>query len=87
MIQSLTKDGYSFVSLVLGRLRMNVDDAVDALLNVAAAIFPEGSQEVANPEANSEALKETIEDMLQTRGLAVNTKMYERNNPRTGCKV
>jgi hypothetical protein len=52
---------------------MNVDDAVDALINVATAIFPKGPQEVANPEVNSEKLKEAIEDVLQTRGLAVNT--------------
>jgi hypothetical protein len=72
---------------MLGRLRMNVDDAVDALVNVATAIFPEGSQEVASPEINSKILKEAIGDMLQTRGLALNTRMYERNNPQTACKV
>jgi hypothetical protein len=72
---------------MLGRLRMNVDDAIDALINVATAIFPEGSQEVIDPETNSTKLKEAIENMLQTRGLAVNIKMYERNSPLTGCKV
>jgi hypothetical protein len=38
---------------MLGHLRMNVDDAIDALINVATAIFPEGSQDVTDPEANS----------------------------------
>ena len=72
---------------MLGCLRMNVDDAIDALINAAAAIFPEGSQEVIDPETNSRKLKEAIEDILQTRGVAVNTKMYERNSLQTGCKV
>jgi hypothetical protein len=72
---------------MLGRLRMTVDDAIDALINVATAIFTEGSQEVIDPETNSRKLKEAIEDMLQTKGLAVNTKMYDRSSPQTGCKV
>ena len=66
---------------------MNVDDAIDALITVTTAIFPEGSQDVPDPETNSKKLKEMIEDMVQTRGLLVNTKMYERGSPQTACKV
>jgi hypothetical protein len=72
---------------MLGRLRMNVDDAIDALTAVATAIFPEGSQEVTDPETNSRKLKKAIEDILQTRGLAVSATMYERGSPQAGCKV
>jgi len=72
---------------MLGRMRMNVNDAIDALIAVATAIFPEGSQEVPDPETNSKALKDAIEDMLQTRGLPINAKIYERNSPQTECKV
>jgi hypothetical protein len=87
MISGLTKSDDSLVALMLGRLRMNVDDAIDALIAVTTGIFPEGSQDVPDPGTNSRKLKEAIEDMLQTRGLAVNTKMYERNSPQTACKV
>ena len=73
--------------MLLGHLRMNVTDAIDALITVATAIFPEGSQEVPDPETNSKNLKEAIEDMLRTRGLPVNAKMYERSSPETRCKV
>ena len=66
---------------------MNVDDAIDALIAVTAAIFPEGSQDVPDLETNSGKLKEMIEDLLRTRGLAVNAKMYERSGPQTACKV
>jgi hypothetical protein len=86
-VSSSDKGDNSLVALMLGRLRMNVNDAIEVLINVAAAIFPEGSQEVVNPEANSRKLREAIEDMLQTRGLGVKTKMYERNSPQIGCKV
>jgi hypothetical protein len=72
---------------MLGRLRMNVDDAIDALITVTTALFPEGSQEVTNPETNLKKLREAIEDMLHTRGLPVDTKMYERNSQQTRCKV
>ena len=83
----LTKNGYILVALMLGRLKMNVDDAIDTLITVATAIFPEGSQGVSDPETNSRKLKEATEDMLQTRGYPVNTKMYERSSPATRCKV
>jgi hypothetical protein len=85
--QILTHGDCSLVAIILGRLRMNVNDAIDALIAVATAIFPEGSQEVPDPETNSRKLKDAIEDMLQTRGLPINAKMYERNGPQTGCKV
>jgi hypothetical protein len=85
--RNLTKGGYSLVALMLGRLRMNVTDAIDALITIATAIFPEGSQEVPDPEANSRKLKDAIEVMLQTRGVPINAKMYERSSPETRCKV
>jgi hypothetical protein len=87
IVSNLTKGDCSLVAIMLGRLRMNLNDAIDALIAVATAIFPEGSQEVPAPETNSKMLKDAIEDMLQTRGLPVNTKMYDRNSPQTGCKV
>jgi hypothetical protein len=83
----LTKCDGSLVAIMLGHLRMNVNEAIDALITVATAIFPEGSQEVPDPEPNSKKLKNAIEDMLETRGLPVNTKMYERDSPPTRCKV
>jgi hypothetical protein len=75
------------VAIMLGYLRMNVDEAIDALITVATAIFPEGSQGIGDPEANSRNLKDAIEDMLQARNIPVNTKMYERCQPQPRCKV
>jgi hypothetical protein len=87
IISNLTHGDCSLVAIILGHLRMNVTDAIDALIAVATAIFPEGSQEIPDPESNSKKLKDAIEDMLQTRGLPINAKMYYRNGPQTGCKV
>jgi len=75
------------VAIMLGHLRMNVDEAIDALITVATAVFPEGSQDATDPEANSRNLKDAIEDMLQARNIPVNTKMYERSWPQPRCKV
>jgi hypothetical protein len=66
---------------------MNVDEAIDALITVATAIFPEDSQDTTDPEANSRNLKEAIENMLQARNIQLNTKMYERSRPQPRCKV
>jgi hypothetical protein len=79
--------GDSMVAIMLGHLRMNVDKAIDALITVATAIFPEGSQGITDPGDNSRNLKDSIEDMLQARNIPVNTKMYERSRPQPRCKV
>ena len=86
--QKLTDVG-SLVSIMLGHLRMNVDEAIVALITVATAVFGEDSHNATSPEleANSEHLKEAIEEMLQTREIPVNCKMYERDRPQTRCKV
>jgi hypothetical protein len=72
---------------MLGCLRMSVDDAIDALVAVATAVFSQGSQEVADPEFNSRNLKDAIEGILRTREVPVTSKMYERDRPQTRCKV
>jgi hypothetical protein len=82
----LTNDA-SLVAILLGSLRMNVDEAIDALITVATTIFPESSPEVVDPEVNLKNLKDAIEYMLNTRDIPVNAKMYERGRPQTRCRV
>jgi hypothetical protein len=77
----------SLVAIMLGYLRMNVEEAINALLTVATAVFAEGSQATVDPDANSKNLKESIEGILQTRKIPIKTKMYERDRQQTGCKV
>jgi hypothetical protein len=72
---------------MLGHLRMNMDEAIDALITVATAVFGDESENAAPPETNSKHLKEAIEEMLQSRKIPVNSKMYERDGPQTRCKV
>lgn len=72
---------------MLGHFRMNISQAIDSLLDVAFAVFPEGSQQASSSETNSNKLKEAIEDILQTRQIPLDTKMNEPDRPRIGCKV
>jgi hypothetical protein len=72
---------------MLGHFRMNINQAIDSLLDVAFAVFPEGSQQASNPETNSNKLKAAIEDILQARQIPLDTKMNEPSRPQTGCKV
>jgi hypothetical protein len=72
---------------MLGHLRMNVNEAIDALLEVALSVFPEGSQQTSDPETNSRNLKMSIERLLQARGLPPDTKMVDRSRPSMRCNV
>jgi hypothetical protein len=75
------------VALMLGHFRMNVNEAIDSLLDVAFAVFPEESQQTSNLETNSEKLKVALEGMLQAREIPLDTKMNEPSRAQTGCKV
>jgi hypothetical protein len=66
---------------------MNVDEAIEALLTVATAVFAGDSQDVVDPETNSKILKNAIQKILQIREVPVNTKMYDRGRSQTRCKV
>jgi hypothetical protein len=66
---------------------MNVNEAIETLLDVASAIFPEDSQETPDLEVNTSNLKEAIEGVLQRRAVPLKTKMNDPNPPPTSCKV
>jgi hypothetical protein len=66
---------------------MKINEAIEALLDVALAVFPEGSQQTANSEANSNKLKVAIKDILQARQIPLDTKINEPSRPRIRCKV
>jgi hypothetical protein len=80
-------DDCRLVALMLGHFRMNINQAIDSLLDVAFAVFPEGSQQALTSETNSSKLKAAIEDILQARQIPLDTKMNEPSRQPTGCKV
>lgn len=78
---------HRLVALMLGHLRMNVNEAIDSLLDITSAIFLEGSQDHLDTEKNAKSLKNAVEDMLQTRNIIPATKMNEDTRPPNGCRV
>jgi len=77
----------SLVAIMLGRLRMSIEEAIDGLITVAITVFLGGSWDPNAAEGNSKRLKEAIEDLLRTRGIPTATKMHERDAPHPTCKV
>jgi hypothetical protein len=80
-------DFVRLAAIMLGHLRMNVEQAIDALLTIAYAVFPGDSEPVADLEVNSKNLREAVEGMLQTTGIPLDTKMNDQRHPSTKCKV
>jgi hypothetical protein len=80
-------DVLRLVSFVLGHFRMNVNEAIDTLLDVASSIFPEDLQQPPDLEINTRNLKEAIEGVLHRREIPIETKMNDPNHPPTRCKV
>jgi len=65
---------------------MNLNEAIDTLIEVASAVFPE-SQPTIDRDVNTKALKGAIEAILEARGIPVDVKMIDPRLPPTNCKV
>lgn len=72
---------------MLGFLRMNVNEAIDNLLEITSTVFLEGSQENLDVEVNAKNLKDAIENTLQARGIPFDTKLNDETRTAVGCKV
>ncbi|KIM24403.1 hypothetical protein M408DRAFT_27066 [Serendipita vermifera MAFF 305830] len=75
------------IAIMLGPLRMNVDEAIDGLLDVTSRIFPDASSEVIDREVNTKNLSGAVEDILQAKNISLDTKMKEDARKETRCKV
>jgi hypothetical protein len=75
------------VTILLGHLWMNVDEAIDALLNVALAVFPDSPHPELDQGMRTRRLSESVEAILQTRGIPFDRKMQDTDDESVGCKV
>jgi hypothetical protein len=66
---------------------MNLNEAVDMLLEVASAVFPEEPQQAIDHDTNTKELKKAVEGILDARNIPLNTKMNDPQHPPTKCKV
>ena len=72
---------------MLGHLRMNVEQAIDALLTIASSIFPEEENGEVDLVKNTQNLNGAIDNMLQTMKVPLDTKMNDQRGPAERCKV
>jgi hypothetical protein len=75
------------VVLLIGHLRMNLNEAVDTLLEVVSAVFSEVPQQTTDRDANTKELKEAVERILGARNIPLNTKMNDPHRTPIKCKV
>jgi hypothetical protein len=72
---------------MIGLLRMTMNQAIDAVVAITSAVFPDGSREAADRSENSQNFKAVLESILQARHISVDIKMFERSQPPSTCKV
>jgi hypothetical protein len=78
---------FRLVTICLGHLRMNVDEAIEALQYVALAVFPDNSMPEPDPETRTIRLGESVKGILQARGIPPDRKMQDTDEDFIGCKV
>jgi hypothetical protein len=77
----------SLVAVMLGLLRMSVNQAIEEAIVIAAAIFRSGSQGVVDQAENSHRLKQVIQGLILAEGPPLDVKMYEPSRPISNCRV
>ncbi|KIM28992.1 hypothetical protein M408DRAFT_329034 [Serendipita vermifera MAFF 305830] len=75
------------VAFMLGYLRMNVNQAIDEVLTLTDLLSFNKSNGDIDREINSNSLKESLENMLQARRIALETKMKDTDSLHQKPKV
>ena len=66
---------------------MNVDEAIENVINVATAVFPHKIIGEVDLEGNLVKLKEAVEQVLEKRKLPRDLRLDDDQFPFTRCKV
>jgi hypothetical protein len=73
---------------MLGLLRMNLDDAIDGLLAMADALFPQdASATLKSPELYLKSANDAVIAMLESHGMDPSIKMNDERLRSSGSKV
>jgi hypothetical protein len=86
-VETVSYSLFRLVAILLGHLRMNVNEAIEALLNVALATFPGKLDPNSELENRTKWFSESVKSILQARGMAPDRKMQETSAQFRGCKV
>ncbi|KIM20670.1 hypothetical protein M408DRAFT_47217, partial [Serendipita vermifera MAFF 305830] len=77
---------FRLAALLLGHLRMDVDQATDTLLSIATTIPSAVSDDQVALEANTNSLRNTVNEAIEECGIALDVKM-EDERLSSKCKV
>ncbi|KIM22810.1 hypothetical protein M408DRAFT_39440, partial [Serendipita vermifera MAFF 305830] len=74
------------VAFMLGLLRMNITEAIEAYLSITSRIFSEISLENIDRDTNTKRLRDAIEALIRSRNIPLDAKMNKGLGQRK-CKV
>jgi uncharacterized membrane protein len=86
-IETIAYHLFRLVAILLGHLRMNVEGAIDALQEVALALFSDRLHPSSDQDTRTKQLSASVKSILQTRGLPPDQKMQDTSEKSVGCKV
>jgi hypothetical protein len=66
---------------------MPVTQAIEELVTLGTALFPDGQKTSSSLEENSKRLKEAVEDMLRRHNYPINIKLKDSSLPASQCKT
>ncbi|KIM21454.1 hypothetical protein M408DRAFT_104303 [Serendipita vermifera MAFF 305830] len=66
-------------SLLLGRLGMDVDQAIETLLKIASAIPSTSAEDQATLEANTRSLLKVVSEAMKDCDITLDVKMYDKS--------
>jgi hypothetical protein len=66
---------------------MPVSRAIEELVILGTALFPDGQKTSSSIEENSKRLKEAIEDMLRRHNYPIDLKLRDSSLPASQCKT
>ena len=76
-----------YVAFLLGPLRMPVSQAIEELIILGTALFPDGQEVMPSLEENSKRLKEAVEDMLERHNYPIDIKLKDGRFSSSQCKT
>jgi hypothetical protein len=66
---------------------MHIDEAIDELVTIGNAVFPNGVDEIVSPQSNTSKLRNAIENLLRRKDLPIDMRLNDRSGSDSRCKV
>ncbi|KIM20749.1 hypothetical protein M408DRAFT_123984 [Serendipita vermifera MAFF 305830] len=74
-------------ALLLGCLRLSIEDAMEELAAIGTAIFTQRVEDIVTPDSNLAKLREAVEDLLKRHKYPIDIKLKDQRFRNGRCKV